>query len=122
MKFCSECGAPVSKRIPRDDDRVRFVCDACKTVHYQNPTMVVGAIPEYKGRILLCRRAINPGYGKWTLPAGYLENNVSALLTPSCQAHPTMRYQAGLQVEIYPGTEAAVPYNHPRSWHREDFL
>ncbi len=75
MKFCSNCGAPVSKRIPRDDNRVRFVCDVCKTIHYQNPIMVVGAIPEYKGRILLCRRAIEPQYGKWTLPAGYLENN-----------------------------------------------
>lgn len=75
MKFCSNCGAPLSKRIPRDDNRVRFVCDVCKTVHYQNPTMVVGSIPEYRGRILLCRRAIEPRYGKWTLPAGYLENN-----------------------------------------------
>ena len=75
MKFCSNCGGPVSKRIPEDDDRLRFVCDICKAVHYQNPIMVVGAIPEYKDRILLCRRAIEPAYGKWTLPAGYLENN-----------------------------------------------
>lgn len=75
MKFCSNCGGPVSKRIPKDDDRPRFVCDICKTIHYQNPIMVVGSIPEYRGRILLCRRAIEPAYGKWTLPAGYLENN-----------------------------------------------
>jgi len=74
MNFCSNCGARVVKKIPPDDDQPRFVCQACQTVHYQNPKMVVGCIPEYGDKVLLCRRAIEPRYGFWTLPAGYLEN------------------------------------------------
>ena len=75
LKYCNECGSELSYRIPRGDDRRRFICDACKIVHYENPKMVVGCIPEMDDRILLCRRAIRPQYGKWTIPAGYLENN-----------------------------------------------
>jgi len=59
---------------PPGDDRSRYYCEACGVVHYQNPLMVVGCIPEREDKILLCRRAIEPCYGKWTLPAGYLEN------------------------------------------------
>ncbi|MCK8600656.1 NUDIX hydrolase [Desulfoferrobacter suflitae] len=75
MNFCSKCGAQVTLRIPPEDDRPRHVCDRCGTIHYENPKMVVGCIAEKNGQILLCRRAIQPGYGKWTLPAGYMENN-----------------------------------------------
>ncbi len=75
MKFCSECGAPVELRQPSDDNRPRHVCTICATIHYQNPKLVIGAIPEWEdGRILLCRRAIEPRYGLWTLPAGFMEN------------------------------------------------
>lgn len=74
MNYCSNCGAHVSLRVPPGDDRPRFVCGNCATIHYENPKMVVGSIPEWNSKILLCRRAIEPGYGKWTLPAGYLEN------------------------------------------------
>ncbi len=74
MNFCPECGATVSIKIPAGEDRPRFVCDSCAAIHYINPKMVVGTIPESDGRILLCRRAIEPARGKWTLPAGYLEN------------------------------------------------
>ncbi|UCD88210.1 MAG: NUDIX hydrolase [Desulfobacterales bacterium] len=74
MKYCSYCGAKLSFKIPVGDDRQRFLCEACKTVHYQNPKMVVGCIPEWGDRILMCRRAIQPRHGRWTLPAGYLEN------------------------------------------------
>jgi len=74
MKYCSHCGARVTSRIPPGDDRPRFVCDTCQTIHYENPRIVVGCIPEFDDRILVCRRAIQPCYGKWTLPAGYLEN------------------------------------------------
>ncbi|MBU2551027.1 MAG: NUDIX hydrolase [Proteobacteria bacterium] len=77
MNFCSNCGAAIQRCIPKDDDRPRFVCDVCHTVHYQNPKTVVGCIPECGGRILLCRRAIEPRAGYWTLPAGYLENGES---------------------------------------------
>jgi len=79
MNFCSHCGAAVSRQIPAGDDRPRFVCGQCRTIHYQNPRMVVGAVPEWEDRILLCRRAIEPRSGLWTLPAGYLENGETLL-------------------------------------------
>ncbi|RRQ22462.1 NUDIX hydrolase [Thiohalobacter thiocyanaticus] len=73
MKFCSECAGPVSLRVPEGDDRPRYVCDSCCTIHYQNPNIVAGCIAEWEGRILLCRRAIEPRHGLWTLPAGFME-------------------------------------------------
>ncbi|GAA5183706.1 NUDIX hydrolase [Niveibacterium umoris] len=75
MNFCSNCGATVVLRIPTGDTLPRHVCDACGTIHYSNPKMVVGAIPEWEDKILLCRRAIEPRHGKWTLPAGFMENH-----------------------------------------------
>ncbi len=74
MNYCSNCGEPVRLGIPPGDDRNRYLCDHCGIIHYQNPKMVVGCIPEWEDKILLCRRSIEPQYGKWTLPAGYLEN------------------------------------------------
>jgi ADP-ribose pyrophosphatase YjhB (NUDIX family) len=75
MKFCSHCGSPrLESRIPEGDSLPRFVCAACGTIHYQNPKVVVGCLPEWEGRVLLCKRAIEPRYGLWTLPAGFLEN------------------------------------------------
>ena len=74
MNFCSACGAPVNLRIPAGDTLPRHVCDACGVIHYRNPRMVVGALPEWEDRVLLCRRAIEPRHGKWTLPAGFMEN------------------------------------------------
>lgn len=74
MKFCSQCGATVTYRIPTGDDRERAVCDSCDTVHYINPRIIVGCLPEYQGRLLLCRRAIEPRRNYWTLPAGFMEN------------------------------------------------
>ncbi|KPK18448.1 MAG: ADP-ribose pyrophosphatase [Betaproteobacteria bacterium SG8_41] len=73
MKFCSQCGAPVTLRVPPGDTLERHVCDACHVIHYQNPRMVVGCVVEWDDRILLCRRAIEPRHGLWTVPAGYLE-------------------------------------------------
>ena len=74
MKFCSNCGAPVALKLPPGDTLPRHVCGNCGTIHYQNPRMVVGCIPEWEDRILLCRRAIEPRSGLWTVPAGYMEN------------------------------------------------
>jgi ADP-ribose pyrophosphatase YjhB (NUDIX family) len=74
MKYCSQCGAPVELRIPPDDNRKRHVCTVCGEVHYQNPKLIVGAMPEWQDKILLCRRAIEPRHGLWTLPAGFMEN------------------------------------------------
>lgn len=74
MKFCSTCGGDVSLKIPDSDNRERYVCNHCGAIHYQNPKVVTGCIPQWEDRILLCRRAIEPRYGYWTLPAGFLEN------------------------------------------------
>jgi len=74
VKFCSNCAQPVALRQPEGDHLPRYVCDACGMVHYQNPKLVVGCVPEYEGRILLCRRAIEPRLGYWTIPAGFMEN------------------------------------------------
>lgn len=74
MKFCSECGQSVSKKIPEGDDRPRYVCDSCDTIHYHNPRVIVGTIPVVGDKVLLCRRAIEPRKGFWTVPAGFMEN------------------------------------------------
>jgi ADP-ribose pyrophosphatase YjhB (NUDIX family) len=74
MKFCSHCGQPVTLVVPEGDHQRRHVCTACGTVHYQNPKIVAGCVPEHEGRILLCRRAIEPRLGFWTIPAGFMEN------------------------------------------------
>jgi ADP-ribose pyrophosphatase YjhB (NUDIX family) len=79
MKFCHNCAAPIVLRIPDGDDKVRHCCEACDSIFYQNPKNVVGTVPFYEDKILLCKRAIQPRYGKWTLPAGFMENGESSL-------------------------------------------
>jgi len=73
MKFCSNCGKAISRKVPAGDTKDRWVCDACAIVHYQNPKIVVGCVPERDGNILLCKRAIEPRHGFWTVPAGFME-------------------------------------------------
>jgi len=73
MNYCSACGGTVSHRVPIDDNRERAVCDDCGRVHYRNPLIVVGCVAERDGRVLLCKRAIEPRYGYWTVPAGFME-------------------------------------------------
>ena len=73
MNYCSLCGAQVVQRIPPDDNRLRYVCDTCDAIHYQNPKIVAGCIPVWEDKVLLCKRAIDPRYGYWTLPAGFME-------------------------------------------------
>ncbi|WP_426110217.1 NUDIX hydrolase [Massilia sp. PWRC2] len=102
MKFCSECAQPVALIIPEGDNRPRFVCNACGTVHYQNPKLVVGSLPvwEHDGelKILLCKRAIEPRYGYWTLPAGFMEN---AETTGAAAIRETVE-EAGANIELGP--------------------
>ncbi|MBA1272111.1 NUDIX hydrolase [Stutzerimonas azotifigens] len=74
MKFCNQCGGPVAELIPDGDNRLRFVCSSCSAIHYQNPRIVAGCLPVWEDRVLLCRRAIEPRRGYWTLPAGFMEN------------------------------------------------
>ena len=75
MKFCSECGSQVEYLIPQGDNLKRYVCTHCETIHYQNPRIIAGCIPTYEDKVLLCKRAIQPQYGFWTLPAGFMEND-----------------------------------------------
>lgn len=75
MKYCSHCSATVEFVVPPGDTLPRYVCTQCNVIHYQNPKMVVGCIPEWEDKVLLCRRAIEPRVGWWTLPAGFMENN-----------------------------------------------
>ena len=96
MKFCSNCASPVVKRVPPGDTLARWVCDQCGEIHYQNPRLVVGSIPEYEGKLLLCRRAIEPRYGYWTLPAGFMENDET---TAQAAARETLE-EAGARVEL----------------------
>jgi ADP-ribose pyrophosphatase YjhB (NUDIX family) len=70
---CRACGTQVDYVIPTDDNRPRAVCPACGTIHYENPLNVVGTVPIWQDRVLLCRRAIEPRHGLWTLPAGFME-------------------------------------------------
>jgi len=72
-RFCSNCGHAITRRVPDGDSRVRDCCDQCGAIHYVNPRPVVGTIPVWNDQILLCRRAIEPRHGFWTLPAGFME-------------------------------------------------
>ncbi len=78
MKYCSDCGAAVEHKIPPGDHLPRAVCPACRTVHYHNPKVIVGCIPEWGEQILMCKRAIEPRLGLWTFPAGFLEQHESS--------------------------------------------
>jgi ADP-ribose pyrophosphatase YjhB (NUDIX family) len=77
MKFCSNCGGSVEFRVPADDNRERFICDACTTIHYINPRIIAGCLVTSGDKVLLCKRAIEPRRGSWTLPAGFMENGES---------------------------------------------
>jgi ADP-ribose pyrophosphatase YjhB (NUDIX family) len=98
MNFCSDCGQAVSLAIPPEDNRLRHVCAHCGSIHYQNPKMVIGSIPlwEEDGRVLLCRRAIEPRRGYWTLPAGFMENSETTEEAALRETHE----EAGARVEL----------------------
>lgn len=98
IEHCPACGARVDHRIPADDNRERAVCSACGIVHYQNPLLVVGTVPVWGDRVLLCKRAIEPRRGYWTLPAGFLELGES---TSDGAVRETVE-EAGARVRIGP--------------------
>ncbi|MBT8342523.1 MAG: NUDIX hydrolase [Desulfatitalea sp.] len=87
MNYCSHCGAPVALQVPSGDDRPRHVCESCGMIHYRNPIIVVGCIPQWEQRILLCRRNIEPQRGLWTLPAGYLETGETTMEGAARETH-----------------------------------
>ena len=96
MKFCPDCGAPVALKVPAGDTLPRHVCGACGIIHYSNPKMVIGCIPEWEDKILLCKRAIEPRRGYWTPPAGFMEN---AETTSEAALRETLE-EASARVEI----------------------
>jgi len=77
MKFCMACGSQLELKVPLGDNRERHVCITCGEIHYQNPKIVTGCIPVWEDKVLLCKRAIEPRYGLWTVPAGFMENGES---------------------------------------------
>ncbi|HEU5437472.1 MAG TPA: NUDIX hydrolase [Telluria sp.] len=102
MNFCSECAHPVALLIPEGDNRPRYVCTQCGTIHYQNPKLVVGSLPVWERdgelKILLCKRAIEPRLGYWTLPAGFMENEET---TAAAAIRETVE-EAGANIELGP--------------------
>jgi len=100
MKFCSECAHPVAQAIPEGDNRPRYVCTHCDAIHYQNPKLVIGSLPVWEQdgelKVLLCKRAIEPRHGYWTLPAGFMEN---AETTEQAAVRETEE-EAGANIEL----------------------
>ncbi|MDP5169440.1 MAG: NUDIX hydrolase [Bacteroidia bacterium] len=108
MNYCSHCGSgDIRLEVPEGDNRLRYCCPVCSTIHYQNPNVVVGCLPVFEGKILLCRRAIEPRLGFWNLPAGYLENGE----TVEEGALRETREEAGIEVSI---VRLHALYNLPR--------
>lgn len=98
QQYCSQCGHPLTHETPPDDNRPRDVCRHCGAVHYQNPRNVVGVVPIWQDQVLLCRRAIEPRYGKWTLPAGFMELGE----TTEQGAARENQEESGVQIRIGP--------------------
>jgi ADP-ribose pyrophosphatase YjhB (NUDIX family) len=96
IQHCRRCGTRVEYRVPADDNRERAVCPACGEIHYENPINVVGTVPVWGDQVLLCRRNIEPRFGLWTLPAGFLELGE----TSAAGALRETEEEAGAHVEL----------------------
>jgi ADP-ribose pyrophosphatase YjhB (NUDIX family) len=96
INFCCTCGAPTALRVPPGDVLPRHICDGCGAIHYRNPRLVVGTLPVWEDRVLLCRRAIEPRLGLWTLPAGFMENGES-VAAAACRETSE---EAGASIEL----------------------
>ena len=107
MKFCSNCGQTVVVSIPPGDHLPRFVCEACGSIHYQNPKLVTGCVAEWQGRLLLCKRAIEPRKGFWTLPAGFMENGET---TEQAAMRETAEEALAEAVDLVPFAIVNVPH------------
>lgn len=108
MNFCGNCGAPVEIRVPLGDHLARFVCTRCSKVHYQNPSLVIGCVPEWEDKILLCRRAIEPRRGFWTLPAGFMEigETMQEAAARECYEEALARVEVGSLLAVVNVTRA----------------
>jgi ADP-ribose pyrophosphatase YjhB (NUDIX family) len=96
IKHCTRCGTAIAYSIPPADNRARALCPACGHIEYENPRNVVGTIPVWNDKVLLCRRAIEPRYGLWTLPAGFMELGETTEQGALRETHE----EAGVQIEI----------------------
>lgn len=96
MKYCSQCGSTLSFKKVKTEEMKRYICDGCQKIHYQNPINVSGCLLFEGSKILLCKRAIEPRYGKWTLPAGFVENYEST----AQGAKRETKEEAGVIIEI----------------------
>jgi len=108
MKFCPQCAGPITHHIPPGDDKLRYCCIPCDKVYYQNPNNVVGTLPVWQDQVLLCRRAIEPRKGYWTLPAGFLENGETTLEGAIRETHE----EAGARLQL-PSDSLYALYNLP---------
>ena len=108
MNFCSNCGSPVESKIPAGDHLPRFVCTSCNMVHYKNPLLVLGCVPEWQNKILLCRRAIEPRLGFWTVPAGFMENGetMQQAAARECQEEALAEVEVGSLLAVVNVTRA----------------
>ncbi len=106
IKYCCECGSPMKEAVPKGDNMTRSVCPQCGFIHYVNPKVIVGVLPYYEDRVLLCQRAIEPGYKKWTLPSGFLEIGESV----QAGAQREAKEEAGIHCEPQ---DLYVLYNIP---------
>lgn len=107
IRFCSLCGASVSFIVPGGDSLPRHVCNTCGNIHYENPRLVVGCVAEWESRILLCRRAIEPRQGFWTLPGGFMENGETTAQAACREAHE----EAGARIAIdAPCAMVSIPH------------
>lgn len=102
MNFCPSCGQAVVLKIPDGDHLPRHVCTVCSEIHYQNPRIIAGCVPEWQGKILLCKRAIEPRRGYWTIPAGFMENgeSVQAAAAREAMEEALARVEIGSLVAI----------------------
>ncbi|HBX37796.1 NUDIX hydrolase [Pseudohongiella sp. SYSU M77423] len=108
MKFCPQCAGPITHHIPPGDDKLRYCCLPCDKVYYQNPNNVVGTLPVWQDQVLLCRRAIEPRKGYWTLPAGFLENGETTLEGAIRETHE----EAGARLQL-PSDSLYALFNLP---------
>ena len=108
MNFCSKCGSPITIKTPPGDHLPRFVCETCGSVHYKNPLLVLGCVPEWSGKILLCRRAIEPRRGFWTVPAGFMENGetMQQAAARECQEEALAHVEIGSLLAVVNVTHA----------------
>jgi ADP-ribose pyrophosphatase YjhB (NUDIX family) len=108
LNFCSHCGSPVTFKIPAGDHLPRFVCTSCGMVHYKNPLLVLGCVPQWQDQILLCRRAIEPRLGFWTVPAGFMENGetLQAAAARECQEEALATVEVGSLLAVVSVTHA----------------